>query len=48
MAEPVESGADEDASKVSDAGEKRDERTQFYELDFNELDRDLTPEERRE
>lgn len=48
VAEPVESGADEDASKASDAGEKRDERTQFYELDFNELDRDLTPEERRE
>ena len=48
VAEPVESGADEDASKVSDAGEKKDERTQFYELDFNELDRDLTPEERRE
>lgn len=48
VAGPVESGADEDASKASDAGEKRDERTQFYELDFNELDRDLTPEERRE
>ena len=48
MAGPVESGADEDASKASDAGEKKDERTQFYELDFNELDRDLTPEERRE
>lgn len=48
VAGPVESGADEDASKASDAGEKKDERTQFYELDFNELDRDLTPEERRE
>lgn len=48
VAGPVESGADEDASKASNAGEKRDERTQFYELDFNELDRDLTPEERRE
>lgn len=48
VAEPVESGAEEDTSKVSDAGEKKDERTQFYELDFNELDRDLTPEERRE
>ncbi len=48
VAEHAESGADEDASRVSDAGEKRDERTQFYELDFNELDRDLTPEERRE
>lgn len=48
VAGPVESGADEDASNASDAGEKKDERTQFYELDFNELDRDLTPEERRE
>ena len=48
VAEPVESGADEDASKVSDAGEKRDERTQFYGLDFNELDRGLSEEERKE
>ena len=47
MAEPVESGADEDASKASNTGEKKDERTQFYELDFNELNRDRTPEERR-
>lgn len=48
VAEPVESGAEEDTSKASDTREKKGERTQFYELDFNELDRDLTPEERRE
>ena len=48
VAEPVESGEDGDTPKASDVGEKKGERTQFYELDFNELDRDLTPEERRE
>lgn len=47
-AEPLEEAASEDSENTSDDAEGKNERTLFYELDFNELDRELSAEERQE
>lgn len=46
--EPLEVEAAEDSAEASDDAEGKNERTLFYELDFNDLDRELSTEERQE
>lgn len=47
-AEPLKETAPEDSEGTSDDAGGKNERTLFYELDFNELDRELSAEERQE